>query len=851
MIEESGDKVDGINERKTRKRQVLAEKIKALDKRWEMEYQYTYYYTYLNKANKDKEENEEENKEWKKIQNDYREIVGMHWEDDAEHLKLYQAEALCKLGILYMEKGDLDRACESLEEAGNIMENFSLQYVIPEYYVWAYIYMARAYTEKHRDLVNIEQYCKKAGEALEYLFAPKSSDKDSDKNSDKDSDTETGKVSVIARKLKVELILLWVIIRSNAYKREKDTDFIKEEPQIEKYLGDAWEDIQKIEEEYMQEKKDRRDNWIELWLRKQRDTYWASKGVYYKWLCFIYKDNTHFRDSRRNRNRCFGIAVDSFLEGMRADENNTICAGNIAALLYNYRMIETKTYSDSVEDRDFLQKLLCKITEQYGIEGAPGDGKCITYFLDKVFAVDQNNMFALNLEAMLSRNRKDETYPYLALRQSSLRRRFTEMDRQISLASNDCDRADGLRQIKEHIINLHAEVANYMNEAIYPRKKFAGLIVGHYTKSNVLPKLLRWEGNSRLRIRNAKHLNDPSEGALFMGYINRQIDNSIPQISSKKGGGDGEGLIRSLLQIYEYKRREEWNQKSSVYMGCFSSRIDQLNMWSRYGDAGKGCCLCIDAGASFDESTAVPLAEISTVEDVYRYKMEDNQYPPYMVVYLPGNTEMDLNIVKEYARGREGAERKKSKYLHELCKKGENEGKITEKIGKEEKRCLEEANWWSEQAKLVDKFETLIENLSDFLTQIQNDYKAFVTAMTEKEMKGGAFAKLEEEIINTIMMILDQVRFLVKDDAYRDEREYRVIQYSYEPEYEESDEAIPKLYVNIEKELQYKTVVFGPLTQNYASDSAYVLNLRKKTEDRKEGESPKLNVYKSEIPYCL
>lgn len=121
---------------------------------------------------------------------------------------------------------------------------------------------------------------------------------------------------------------------------------------------------------------------------------------------------------------------------------------------------------------------------------------------------------------------------------------------------------------------------------------------------------------------------------------------------------------------------------------------------------------------------------------------------------------------------------------------------------------------------------------------------------TEEEAKKEASERLEEEIINTIMMILDQVRFLVKDDVYREEREYRVIQYSYEPEYEDGDGAIPKLYVNIEKELQYKTVVFGPLTQNYASDSAYVFNLCKRMADRKEGENSKLDVYKSEIPYC-
>ena len=34
------------------------------------------------------------------------------------------------------------------------------------------------------------------------------------------------------------------------------------------------------------------------------------------------------------------------------------------------------------------------------------------------------------------------------------------------------------------------------------------------------------------------------------------------------------------------------------------------------------------------------------------------------------------------------------------------------------------------------------------------------------------------ELCNTIMVILDLVRFLIKSDYYSDEREYRIIQYS-------------------------------------------------------------------------
>lgn len=104
------------------------------------------------------------------------------------------------------------------------------------------------------------------------------------------------------------------------------------------------------------------------------------------------------------------------------------------------------------------------------------------------------------------------------------------------------------------------------------------------------------------------------------------------------------------------------------------------------------------------------------------------------------------------------------------------------------------------------------------------------------------------ELCNTIMLILDLVRFLIKSDYYRDEREYRIIQYSSDPEYYTEDE-IPKLYIPVEKELVYEKICFGPLVQNFDSQAAYVLNIKK---EKIEGEPKKtwnLEVCKSDIDY--
>ena len=96
---------------------------------------------------------------------------------------------------------------------------------------------------------------------------------------------------------------------------------------------------------------------------------------------------------------------------------------------------------------------------------------------------------------------------------------------------------------------------------------------------------------------------------------------------------------------------------------------------------------------------------------------------------------------------------------------------------------------------------------------------------------------------------MDLVRFLVKDDSYKDEREYRIIQYSHTPKCEESVDGIPKLYIDIDRDLKYTSVCFGPLNNSFASDAAYIINLRKKVTDKPDGESWGIEVCQSDIPY--
>lgn len=821
----------------SRKRAVLDEKIKKLTEKWETEFRYTCYATYLN----EEEKKNWKEQDWKDIQSICEEIEGLHWEKDREYLKRFQAKAFYHNGSLYAEKGDYDQACEFLNKGKDIMEELSLQYIIPEYYIRTYLYLAKSYVEKHHDRNETKKCLKKAEAVLKWMS---NTEEGTEQNMVTDSvlqaeNSDWDFAPSVRKQLEIELDLQWIIIESNIYDQDRsmgeEIDFTSYTPE---HAQKRLEEIRKKLDAF--EKKHREERDIDLWIRRQNDTYWSSGGVFCKCLYFSQCESFPIDRKDIKQNSFFGMAFKFFLKGAYSDINNTICTGNIAALLYDYK--EKFLTHGQTELPHWMAEGIKKVLP------TPSQNSIDSYirvFLDKTLDTDWNNMFALSLKSMYDRKEKKITYPYLVLHHSTLRRCFKRLDHYLKSWYQDSSKPvlhDGLRKLKTDIVYLYMVVAEYMNGAVYPRDAFKNLTVGHYTKSWVLPKLINKEGDSRIRIQNVKHLNDPSEGALFMKYVNGKMEESAKDKNNL--------LIRDILKIYDYKQPEKWNQRSSVYMGCFSSRIDQLNMWSRYGEQGKGCCLCIDAAESFDEIASVSLAEISTEDEECRYVLEDNKYPLYMVTYLPNDVGQGLDIAIRYAQGRSQAEKWRLFNNKETIDE-DNFVEVTHDMSKEQKRCAEEANWWNMQAKLIGNFKDLMEKLPGILSDIQKGLSALeeqsgsTEMLSEKDM-----AKLGKEISNTIMIILDQVRFLVKDDSYRDEREYRVIQYSYAPKYEDTGNGIPKLYVDIEKELKYKAVWFGPLTQNYASDSAYVLNLRKKCSRKKEGENWDLEVHKSDIPYC-
>ena len=70
--------------------------------------------------------------------------------------------------------------------------------------------------------------------------------------------------------------------------------------------------------------------------------------------------------------------------------------------------------------------------------------------------------------------------------------------------------------------------------------------------------------------------------------------------------------------------------------------------------------------------------------------------------------------------------------------------------------------------------------------------------------------KNDKTVDKIVALILDQIRYLFKDQSYAYERELRLIKYSESPLLDNDSWIVPQLYVEVEKPLEYEQVILGP-----------------------------------------
>jgi len=727
---------------------------------------------------------DEKKRIWEEARKCCAKIENNSWNEAKDTLNLYKAQAFCYLGTVYKEQGDYDEALKYLNRARNLIEELSAMCLLPECYAKACIGSAICYMEKHSSSCIIDECLSCAKETIQ------------------DIDEESERFRILS----LELLLQEAIAKMDTYGVNAGRN-------INVRILEAWPIIEKadfvMEQLFNEETADSLDK---EWKKKVQATLLTTKADYFKKIYFKLKDDDFYQKTNGllkqlpdiNMAGCgekrtyiqkyyFENAFYYFAKTIKADSRNTMGMSNIAALLYDHYQ--------SKADENYLFGLLKNHFKECDTFFKTSILEVINQFLDKTLDIEYNNIFALNMKAVLSKDNKVSSTinHYQTLRQSFLKRRF----KNFKAAVGDVCSGE-LRNIMINLIILHCKVSEFMDSAIidFNDPQWKELKVGHYTRLEVLPKLINRDPNSRMRIQNVHHLNDPLEGVLFVNLLGKMFGEK---------GYEEESVIKELLDLYGSEKNG--TVRNSVYMGSFTSRLDDLNMWARYGDGGKGCSLQLDAAKSFDNSARISLEELFADESEYSYKMEDTQYPLYMVLYLPLKDTENLKKVKEYAMNRAAMSK-------------------------------QEQPWWEKQRELIEKLENLEVYIEYTIKKIDADFAKICENLDTNLCK-----KAKRELCNIIIVILDLVRFLIKSDYYCGEREYRIIQYSSNPQYDDTGREMPKLYIPVEKELKYDKICFGPLVNNFDSQAAYVLNIK---QEKKAGEPRKtwnLEVCKSDINY--
>lgn len=139
--------------------------------------------------------------------------------------------------------------------------------------------------------------------------------------------------------------------------------------------------------------------------------------------------------------------------------------------------------------------------------------------------------------------------------------------------------------------------------------------IGHYTKiENLKHLILPGEKTGKLRMSNAGYMNDPSEGKTLIDFL------------SNSDKADSANLYTQ--------------GNSNIYVSCFTTAIDELPMWSMYGNDGKGCCL-VFKGDYFDYTH-----EDTTHDFLLSGNNTDESNYLYRVCYL-SYTSKDFTIAHE------------------------------------------------------------------------------------------------------------------------------------------------------------------------------------------------------------
>ena len=307
------------------------------------------------------------------------------------------------------------------------------------------------------------------------------------------------------------------------------------------------------------------------------------------------------------------------------------------------------------------------------------------------------------------------------------------------------------------------------------------LKVAHYTRPSIARVLIAGEEDkaSSLRLNTVKNTNDPTEGKVLYGYLHKSC-----------------GLLSGVLDA----EQESDSQALAAFISCFTFNHDSLNQFRLYGkeDGLEASGVSLVFGKSFFSAadpfaimTAAPEREAFTTNNT----MEDSspaqpdkttqkkldKLPLYRCIYLePQSGYVSVAHRDKVTFYAEAWHNDKTAVHKKLCKKAEK-------------------NWKKYQAEI----NKLTEKVKDDLSKLSEKIKA--VAMDA-----------ENDVLQTLVFILQPLRYLVKHAAFQEEQECRMVYIGDLPE----DERIHTEWENNQMYLEYAEPVGKALDKIYLSPGA-------------------------------
>lgn len=302
---------------------------------------------------------------------------------------------------------------------------------------------------------------------------------------------------------------------------------------------------------------------------------------------------------------------------------------------------------------------------------------------------------------------------------------------------------------------------------------------GHYTRGSVLQTLLKQENNisngeqyeikGRTRLYNVIYMNDPEEGKILDKFL---------------------GLEKS------YNSQKEVSS-SPWFLMSLTRAIDDLTMWSQYGDNAEGVCLLFKPD-SFLEVNSIGDVEWLTQKDVTsNYKQEVEEKVTSM------NSKGRFNRIRHLDESTKNVS--SNSYNQEVEEKvpSVNSKDYLYRICYLEEYALEKGKLIINPAKNKSLSNSEIESIQSLLKGIFS-----ILLKLEKEEKSSEF-------INDINNLLEEIRYLFKSSAFSYEKELRILKYS---ELKPNNKKImihnidpaAKLYIERDMPVQLKSIIFGP-----------------------------------------